>query len=150
MMCTCTCTVLVRTGPGVASSFYYQISTEQVLLALEGSLEADELEHWKALLQKRVQMPRDAYVQWAKHCLSPFGAALSTTDWWWSPSATSSNETSTPLKWLDEDDEEEEEGMERQRADLKPEQVARHRLLLMSDRTAGGGQQFQVYFSYTV
>ena len=138
----------------MASSFYFQISTEQVLLALEGALEADELEHWKALLQRRVQMPRKAYEEWAKHCLLPFGATLSTGSGFASSSSflrlkgllklsshptqgssASEDEKPVSLEWLDE---------EEKASGLKPGQVRRHRLVLMGDLTADGGQQFQV------
>lgn len=145
------CIYIVTTGPGVASSYYFQISTEQVLLALQGSLEAEELENWKALVQKRIEMPREAYNQWAMFCLEPFGASLSTDSEYRKKAAqrlkrflsaklsrqqaASLEQGTLQLEWIDD---------EKAAQDLKPGQVRRHRLLLMDNRTADGGQQFQV------
>lgn len=38
-------------GPGLASDFFYQIKTEQALVALEARMEMDELQAYKVLLQ---------------------------------------------------------------------------------------------------
>ena len=37
-------------GPGMASNFFYQIKTEQALVALEARMEMDELEAYKVRL----------------------------------------------------------------------------------------------------
>ena len=37
-------------GPGLASDFFYQIKTEQALVALEARMEMDELQAYKVLL----------------------------------------------------------------------------------------------------
>jgi len=63
-------------GPGMASNFYYQIKTEQALVALEARMEMDELEAYKDQLCSVITSPLDVYRKFVANTMRPLSLAV--------------------------------------------------------------------------
>ena len=63
-------------GPGMAGNFYYQIKTEQALVALEARMEMDELEAFKEQLATVISSPLEVYRKFVANSLRPLSVCV--------------------------------------------------------------------------
>ena len=63
-------------GPGMATNFYYQIKTEQALVALEARMEMDELEAYKEQVSAVISSPLDNYRKFVSASLRPLSVGV--------------------------------------------------------------------------
>ena len=66
-------------GPGMAGNFYYQIKTEQALVALEARMEMDELEAFKEQLANVISSPLEVYRKFVANSLRPLSVSVTKT-----------------------------------------------------------------------
>lgn len=67
-------------GPGLASHYYYQIKTEQALVALETRMELDQLVAFQGELTRQIRKPQDEYKAFVTKTFGPFGVAVTKSD----------------------------------------------------------------------
>ena len=87
-------------GPGMASSYYYQIKTEQALVALETAMDLDRLSAVRGDLARQIKMPEEDYEKFVKKYLGPLGVSASPTGN--NPYAKLKNESRNLQSTLDE------------------------------------------------
>ena len=63
-------------GPGMAGNFFYQIKTEQALVALEARMEMDELEAYKEQLSAVISSPLEVYRKFVGNSLRPLSVSV--------------------------------------------------------------------------
>lgn len=63
-------------GPGMASNFFYQIKTEQALVALEAKMEMAELEAYKEQLSALINSPVENYRKFIANTMRPLCLSL--------------------------------------------------------------------------
>ncbi|XP_059139647.1 uncharacterized protein LOC131927817 [Physella acuta] len=63
-------------GPGLASSYFYQIQPEQAMAAVEARLEHDELDAWKKQILSVIEQPKEVYKKFVDECFKPFSASI--------------------------------------------------------------------------
>ncbi len=60
-------------GPGMASTYYYQIKTEQALVALETFTELDRLTTYQSYTSRQITLPQNEYKEFVQKHFGPFG-----------------------------------------------------------------------------
>ena len=63
-------------GPGMAGNYYYQIKTEQALVALEARMEMEELEAYKTQLSAVISSPLEVYRKFVANSLRPLSVSV--------------------------------------------------------------------------
>eukprot|EP00092_Neocalanus_flemingeri_P037052 GFUD01040338.1.p1 GENE.GFUD01040338.1~~GFUD01040338.1.p1 ORF type:complete len:1135 (+),score=193.14 GFUD01040338.1:117-3521(+) len=63
-------------GPGMASNFFYQVKTEQVLVALEAQMELEELEAFRVQLGDIISSPLEDYHKFIANTMRPFSLTV--------------------------------------------------------------------------
>ncbi|XP_044759110.1 uncharacterized protein LOC123316901 [Coccinella septempunctata] len=63
-------------GPGLASDYYFQISTEQALAAFEAKMEWDELNAFQSVMENTITQPQKDFSQFVDACFGSFSTQL--------------------------------------------------------------------------
>lgn len=69
------CLVRRIAGPGLDADFYYQISKEQALAALEARLEADRLLAYRRQTERLIRRPAEEFRTFVQQVFSPFAGS---------------------------------------------------------------------------
>jgi len=63
-------------GPGMASNYFYQIKTEQALVALEATMESDELRAFQDEMSEIISSPLEDYKNFISSSFKPLGVSV--------------------------------------------------------------------------
>ncbi|CAF4692902.1 unnamed protein product, partial [Rotaria sp. Silwood2] len=67
-------------GPGLAAQYFYQVSSPEVLAALESLIEQKELKMYRSYIEEILTKPINEYRQFFNAAFEPFSAQVTTTD----------------------------------------------------------------------
>ncbi|CAF0780260.1 unnamed protein product [Adineta ricciae] len=67
-------------GPGLAAEYFYQVSSPEVLAALESLIEQNELKVYRTYVEQILMKPVDEYRQFFNETFKPFSASVQRSD----------------------------------------------------------------------